>query len=131
MVENMKIEHIAMYVNDLEKTRDFFVKYFGGHANAGYHNVRTDFRSYFITFDDGARLEIMTKPEMQDAPKELSRTGYIHIAFSVGSREQVDLLTKQLQADGYEVVSGPRTTGDGYYESCIVGIEGNQIEITV
>ena len=68
---------------------------------------------------------------MSDISKDLARTGYIHIAFSVGSKERVDSLTAQLQTDGYEVVSGPRTTGDGYYESCIVGIEGNQIEITV
>lgn len=127
----MKIEHVAMYVKDLEKVRDFFVKYLGGHSNDGYHNRTTDFRSYFICFDEGARLEIMTRPEMSDAEKELSRTGYIHIAFSVGSKEQVDVLTERLRLDGYEVLSGPRTTGDGYYESCIVGIEGNQIELTV
>ena len=127
----MKIEHTAMYVNDLEKTRDFFVNYLGGISNDGYHNVKTGFRSYFICFEDGARLEIMTKPEMDDADKGLSRTGYAHIAFSTGSKEQVDALTQRLESDGYEVSSGPRTTGDGYYESCIVGIEGNQIEITV
>ncbi len=68
---------------------------------------------------------------MSDISKDLARTGYIHIAFSVGSKERVDSLTAQLQTDGYEVVSGPRTTGDGYYESCVVGIEGNQIEITI
>lgn len=68
---------------------------------------------------------------MSDISKDLARTGYIHIAFSVGSKERVDSLTAQLKADGYEVVSGPRTTGDGYYESCVVGIEGNQIEITI
>lgn len=68
---------------------------------------------------------------MDDAEKSLIRTGYIHIAFSVGSKEQVDLLTAQLKKDGYEVISAPRTTGDGYYESCIVAVEGNQIEITV
>lgn len=127
----MEIEHVAMYVKDLEKARDFFVKYLGGRPNDGYHNRTTDFRSYFICFDDGARLEIMTKPEMSDSEKELSRTGYIHIAFSVGSKEQVDILTERLKLDGYEVLSGPRTTGDGYYESCVVGIEGNQIEFTV
>lgn len=127
----MKIEHIAMYVNDLEKTRDFFMKYFEGRSNDGYHNMKTDFRSYFITFDDGARLEIMTRPGMSNDKKEPFKTGYIHIAFSVGSKEKVDLLTRRLKADGYEVISGPRTTGDGYYESCIVGIDGNQIEITV
>ena len=127
----MTIEHIAMYVNDLEKARDFFVKYLDGKSNDGYHNKTTDFRSYFISFDDGARLEIMNKPGLIDDEKSLNRTGYIHIAFSLGSKEKVDELTARLKADGYEVVSGPRTTGDGYYESCIVGIEGNQIELTV
>ena len=127
----MKIEHVAMYVNDLEAMRDFFVRYFDAVSNEGYHNVRTDFRSYFLSFSDGARLEIMNRPDMSDDDKALARTGYIHLAFSVGSLENVDALTKRLKADGYEVVSGPRATGDGYYESCILGPEGNQIEITV
>lgn len=127
----MKIEHIAMYVNDLESAKRFFEKYFGAVANDGYHNVKTDFRSYFLTFEDGARLEIMNKPVMTDDKKELQRTGYIHIAFAVGSKEKVDEITARLKIDGYEVLSGPRITGDGYYESCIVGIEGNQIEITI
>ena len=126
----MRIEHIAMYVNDLEAAKDFFVKYFGAVSNEGYHNKTTDFRSYFLSFDDGARLELMKKPQMDDAEKTLNRTGYIHIAFSLGSKEAVDELTERLKNDGYQVSSGPRTTGDGYYESCIVGIEGNQIEIT-
>lgn len=127
----MKIEHVAMYVNDLEAAKDFFVKYFGGRADELYHNKKTDFRSYFISFEDGARLEIMNKPQMEDAGKGISRTGYIHLAFSVGSKEKVDELAEILKNDGYEVLSEPRTTGDGYYESCILGIEGNQIEITV
>lgn len=127
----MLIEHIAMYVNDLESARDFFVKYLDGTSNDGYHNKNTDFRSYFISFDDGARLEVMTKPEIEEMDKPLNRTGYAHIAFSVGSKEKVDELTARMKADGFEVVSGPRTTGDGYYESCIVVIEGNQIELTV
>ncbi len=127
----MKIEHVALYVNNLDKARDFFTKYLDAKSNEGYHNAKTDFRSYFLSFDDGARLEIMNKPEMSDLPKDLARTGYVHIAFSVGSKEKVDTITAQLKADGYEVISGPRTTGDGYYESCIVAIEGNQIEITV
>ncbi|MGP1489075.1 MAG: VOC family protein [Peptoanaerobacter stomatis] len=127
----MKIEHIAMYVDNLEKTKEFFEKYFLAKSNLGYHNKTTNFRSYFMKFDDGARLEIMNKPAMVDVEKSLNRTGYIHIAFSVGNKEKVDELTNRLQADGYTVVSGPRTTGDGYYESCIVAIEGNQIEITV
>ena len=126
----MKIEHVATYVNDLEAARDFFVKYLGGSSNDGYHNKNTGFRSYFISFEDGARLELMNKPELEDLEKSLNRTGYVHIAFSVGSKEKVDEITALLQQEGFEVVSGPRTTGDGYYESCIVAIEGNQIEIT-
>ena len=127
----MKIEHIAMYVKDFEKTKTFFETHLNARANAGYHNPKTDFRSYFLSFDDGARLEIMNKPQMQDSSKVLTQTGYIHIAFSVGSKEKVDELTAKLKEDGYEIISGPRITGDGYYESCVVGIEGNQIEITV
>ncbi|MCM1496649.1 MAG: VOC family protein [Bacteroides sp.] len=127
----MKIEHIAMYVNDLEKTKEFFIKYFEAVPNDGYHNEKTDFRSYFLTFEDGARLEIMNRPEMQNIEKSSERTGYIHIAFRVGSRERVDELTQTLKQDGFAVISGPRTTGDGYYESCVIGIEGNQIEITI
>ena len=127
----MKIEHVAMYVNDLEAARNFFVQYFGGCANDGYHNKSTDFRSFFISFDDGARLEIMKKPGMEDDRKAPDRTGYIHVAFSVGSRDKVDELTQRLLTDGYTVISGPRTTGDGYYESCVVAIEDNLVEITV
>ena len=127
----MRIEHVAMYVNDLEGAKRFFERYLGASANEGYHNKMTGFRSYFLTFDDGARLEIMNRPGMDDPEKTLNRTGLIHIAFIVGCKEKVDELTRLLESDGYEVISGPRTTGDGYYESCVVSIEGNQIEITV
>ena len=127
----MKIEHIAMYVQDLEKTRDFFVKYFAAKSNAMYHNPNTDFKSYFLSFDDGARLEIMQKPGVETQTENQMRTGFIHMAISVGSKEQVDKLTETLKQDGYMVTSGPRTTGDGYYESCVVAVEGNLIEITV
>lgn len=127
----MRIEHIAMYVNDLEGARDFFVRYLGAVSNEGYHNVKTDFRSYFLSFEDGSRLEIMHHPEMQDSEKTLRRTGFIHLAFSLGSKKTVDTLTTRMKEDGYEVLSGPRTTGDGYYESCILGFEGNQIELTI
>ena len=127
----MRIEHVALYVKDLENARNFFCTYFDAVSNDGYHNRTTDFRSYFLTFSDGARLELMTRPGMDDLPKSAARTGYVHLAFSVGSRDQVDALTARLKADGFRVFSGPRTTGDGYYESCIEGIEGNILEITV
>ena len=127
----MKIEHIAMYVQDLEKARDFFVKYFEAKSNAMYHNPNTDFKSYFLSFDDGARLEIMQKQGVETQTENQMRTGFIHMAISVGSKEQVDKLTETLKQDGYTVTSGPRITGDGYYESCIFDVEDNQIEITV
>ena len=127
----MRIEHIALYVRDLEAARTFFETYFEATAGERYHNTTTGFMSYFLSFADGARLEIMTRPDIEDPAKTLFRTGFVHLAFSVGSKEAVDELTARLKADGYEVISGPRTTGDGYYESCVVAIEGNQVEITV
>ncbi len=127
----MKIEHIALYAKDLEGARDFFCRYFGAASNVLYHNPKTGFQSYFLTFDSGARLELMQKPELPESSHSGEHLGYMHLAFSTGSREAVDALTSQLQKDGYPVISGPRITGDGYYESCIAGFEGNLIEITV
>ena len=127
----MKINHVALYVTDLESARDFFVKYLGGRSSDVYHNTRTHFRSYFLSFEDGARLELMTRPEIEDSEKPSMRAGYVHVSFSLGSREAVDALTQRLREDGYRVLDGPRTTGDGYYESCVVGIEGNLVELTV
>lgn len=126
----MKLDHVAMYVKDLEAARTFFMQYFGASSNEMYHNPKTGLRTYFLSFEDGSRLEIMTRPDVIDNEKSLFRAGYIHLAFSVGGKEQVDHLTKRLQDDGFVVVSGPRTTGDGYYESCIEGPEKNLIEIT-
>ncbi len=127
----MKIDHIAMYVADLEAVRDFFVRFFGAESNTQYHNPRTGLKTYFLTFGDGARLEIMFRPDVVQGEKALMQAGFIHLSFSVGSREKVDELTRRLAESGYRVLDGPRTTGDGYYESCILGPEGNQIEITI
>lgn len=126
----MKLDHVAMYVNDLETARDFFIRYFGAVSNEMYHNPRTELKTYFLSFDRGARLEIMSRPDMADLPKDPLRTGLVHLAFCVGGKEKVDQLTERLRADGYAVVSGPRITGDGYYESCIEGPEGNLVEIS-
>ena len=127
---NMKLDHLAMYVKDLEAVRTFFMHYFGASSNEMYHNPKTGLCSYFLSFEGGSRLEIMSRPDVIDNKKNLFQSGYIHLAFSVGGRERVDELTNVLQADGFTVVSGPRTTGDGYYESCIEGPERNLIEIT-
>ncbi len=126
----MRVDHLAMYVNDIEATREFFQRYFNAKSNDGYHNKTTGFCSYFLTFEDGSRLEIMNRPDCVDAEKSLMRTGFAHIAFGLGSKEAVDTMTERFKTDGFKVISGPRTTGDGYYESCILDMEGNQIEIT-
>lgn len=127
----MKIEHVALYVHDLYEAKAFFETYLDAKAGAEYHNERTGFRSFFLSFEDGARLEIMTKPGVEEADAAVERMGFTHLAFSLGSAEAVDELTERLRADGYEVASGPRTTGDGYYESCVLGFEGARIELTV
>ena len=125
----MRIEHVAMYVNDMERARDFFVKYFNADASEKYHNFKSGFSSYFLTFDDGARLEIMKRPTMEDNPKGTYRTGYHHIAIEVGDRKDVDDMTKRMKEDGYNILNGARTTGDGYYESVVADEEGNEIEL--
>ena len=126
----IRIDHIAMYVANLEGARKFFMEFFDATSNAQYHNPRTGLRTYFLTFPDGGRLEIMSRPEVSVADNPVYRSGFIHLSFCLGSREEVDRMTSLLSSQGYEVLSGPRVTGDGYYESCIKGFEGNLIELT-
>lgn len=126
----MKINHIAIYVNDLENVKNFFTKYFDAVSNELYHNEKSGFKSYFLSFSDETRLEIMYKADFQNQNDIANRLGY-HIAFSAGSKENVDNLTSILENGGYEILSMPRITGDGYYESCVLGVEGIVIEITV
>ncbi len=127
----MKIEHIAVWVKDLEKSRAFYEKYFGAVSNEKYINPVKNFESYFLSFDNGSRLEIMTRPELRESNNsyEFQQFGIIHIAFSAGSKEKVDELTEALRKDGYTIAGEPRTTGDGYYESIILDPEKNIIEI--
>lgn len=127
----MKIAHVAIWVNDLEKMKDFYSLYFNGTARTNYHNPIKNFESSFISFESGISMELMrrTNLDLPFMPKEMS-TGFHHLAFSTGSREQVDQLTSLLESEGYEIKSKPRITGDGYYESVISDPEGNTIEIT-
>lgn len=128
----MKINHIALFCRDLDAMRQFFLDYFEGVSNEQYHNPRTGLRTYILTFPEGgARLELMQRPDTIDADPSKPNIGFIHVSFAVGSKEAVDARTTELRNAGYQVVSGPRTTGDGYYESCILGPEGMQIEITI
>ncbi len=127
----MRIDHAALFCRDLEQMRQFFIDYFDARSNEQYHNPRTGLRTYILSFTEGStRLELMQRPDVQDADPSQPAIGYVHLSFAVGSRKGVDLLTRRLAADGYTVTSGPRTTGDGYYESSILGPEGIQIEVT-
>ena len=127
----MKIEHIAIWVNDLEQMKFFYEKYFKGPAGELYHNTTKNFKSYFLSFDTGCRLELMHRPIIPQNINDLNKEyiGLIHFAISVGSKERVDEMTEQLRKDGYEVAGEPRTTGDGYYESVVLDPEKNRIEI--
>jgi len=125
----MKINHYAVYVKDLEKTKEFYMKYFGAISNTCYHNQKTGLKTYFLTFKCGGRLEIMSKPDITPEYVCDEHLGYIHLAFSTGSEDSVDILTNLLRNDGYTVYSEPRLTGDGYYESCVSDPDGNRIEI--
>ena len=128
----MKIEHLAIWVSDLEATRHFYEHYFGAVCGERYHNPNKNFTSHFLSFDEGSRLELMHKPEITKASDSTEEhLGFIHFALSVGSKEKVDAITEQLRTDGFQIPGEPRTTGDGYYESVIQDPEGNRIEITI
>ena len=128
----MKIDHIALFCKDLEQIRQFFLQYFDTTSNELYHNPRTGLKTYILSFvAGGARLELMQRPDTIDADPSKPNIGFIHLSIALGSKEAVDAKTQELRDAGYQVTSGPRTTSDGYYESCILGPEGIQIEITV
>lgn len=124
----MKIEHVALWVTDLELVKAFYEKYFEAKAGDRYHNPKTRFSSYFLSFDEGSRLELTNKRHL--SPRVADALGYGHIALAVGGKEAVDEKTALLVADGFPLLSGPRTTGDGYYESVVQDPEGNLVEIT-
>jgi lactoylglutathione lyase len=129
----MKIEHIAIWTGQLEQMRAFFERYFEAKAGSRYENPAKHSASYFLSFSNGTRLELMSGLDTPTAGPQGSDPGrkIFHIAISVGSVEAVDELTEMIQNDGYQVVDGPRRTGDGYYESVILDPDGNRIEITV
>ncbi|MDF7821520.1 VOC family protein [Runella sp. MFBS21] len=128
----MYIEHIAIWCQDLERMRAFYEQYFGATSNSKYTNAQKNFESYFLSFQKGARLELMQMPTIPPHQNNVHSQflGLIHMAISVGDETQVNLLTEQLRNDGYEIVGEPRHTGDGYYESVVLDPEQNRIEIT-
>ena len=129
----MKIEHVAIWTEDIERLVGFYVRYFGAHVGNRYRNPSKGFESCFLSFSSGARLEVMrTASEMPAfALPGAQRMGLTHLAFAVGSEQTVDQMTHQLQSEGFVVLDGPRLTGDGYYETVVLDPDGNRIEITV
>lgn len=129
----MLLEHVAIWTNQLEALKEYYVKYFNGTANDKYRNSKTNFESYFLSFDSGARLELMYRP---DIPGNLNDTvtkqhaGIIHLAFGVATTQEVDNKAKQLQQAGFPILSGPRRTGDGYYEFETLDPDNNRLEVT-
>ena len=127
----MRIEHIAIWVQDLEGMKAFYERYFEAKAGDLYVNPNKNFQSYFLSFSSGCRLELMYKPEIPENSYRLQTEvqGITHFAFTVGSKKAVDLLTEKIRSSGWTVAGEPRTTGDGYYESVILDPEGNRVEI--
>lgn len=129
----MILEHVAIWTNELERLINYYSKYFDGIPNAKYTNHENNFESYFLIFDSGARLEIMTMPNIPENKNDTVNTqhiGIIHLAFGVESRQEVDQKAALLKSDGFQILSGPRKTGDGYYEFETLDPDNNRIEIT-
>lgn len=125
----MKLDHVAIYTSDLEGLRQFYETYFGGESNSQYHNPVTGLRTYFLSFEGGSRLELMSLPELAEGPGCRPAKGLTHLSFKVTDREAVDALTHRITGDGYILLSAPRITGDGYYESVVADPDGNRVEI--
>ena len=129
----MTLEHVAIWTNRLEELKDYYTKYFNGIPNSKYTNEKNKFHSYFLTFKSGARLEIMTRPDLPDNANDTVAAQYkgiIHLAFGVDTKQAVEDKAKQLQADGFKILSGPRKTGDGYYEFETLDPDNNRLEVT-
>ena len=131
MIDTLKIEHIAIWVKDLDKMKNFYMKYFKMKCGKKYINKKNRFSSFFLSFGKGARLELMHRPDVQQhSGNEVLTSGFAHFSISLGSLKAVDELTETLRKDSCRIVGEPRTTGDGYYESVILDPEENRIELT-
>ncbi|MDR2832325.1 MAG: VOC family protein [Streptococcaceae bacterium] len=125
----VKIEHIGLWCRDLEAMRAFYETYFEAKSNELYHNQTTGFRSYFLTFASGARLELMSRADISENTPNVY--GFAHLALQLeGGKVAVDSMVEKMTADGFSLLNGPRTTGDGYYEAVIADLEGNLLELT-
>lgn len=129
----MTLEHVAIWTDDLERLKNYYVRYFGGVPNEKYTNEMTQFQSYFLTFKSGARLEIMTRPGIPPNTNDTiieQHLGVIHLAFGVDTMQDVETKAKELHADGFKILRGPRRTGDGYFEFETLDPDNNRLEVT-
>ncbi|MFA6402772.1 MAG: VOC family protein [Salinivirgaceae bacterium] len=129
----MTLEHVAIWTENLEKLKEYYTKYFGGISNEKYTNEKNEYQSYFITFKSGARLEIMTKPNIPDNTNDTiikQHKGIIHLAFGAGTKKEVEDKANELQTAGFKILSGPRFTGDGYFEFETLDPDNNRLEVT-
>lgn len=129
----MKIDHLAIWTNRLEELKAFYMRFFNAVPNERYHNPTKKFNSYFLSFADGARLELMEMPGIPPNNNDVMQQslGLIHFAISIGSKEKVDAFTEEIRVAGIPIVGEPRWTGDGYYESVVLDPDNNRIEITI
>ena len=129
----MIIEHLAIWTQNLEALKDYYVQYFGAQPNDKYTNVQKQFQSYFLSFASGARLELMSRPDIPanaNDPVSAQYLGLIHFAFGVDTMAEVDQKVEELRAAGFPILSGPRKTGDGYYEFETLDPDKNRIEVS-
>jgi lactoylglutathione lyase len=127
-----RIEHVALWTDDLDRLASFYALYFGARIGDAYRNDAIGFESRFVEFDgSGARLELMRSTRLRPLASTagVQRMGLTHLALTVGREADVDALTARLRGDGYEVLDGPRRTGDGYYESVVLDPDGNRLEL--
>ncbi len=124
----MKLDHIAIWVEDLEKMKNFYLQFFDCKCSEKYINPAKNFQSYFLTFKDLSKIELMHNPKKNKKANDL--LGYAHLAIRLKTKKEIDILTEKIKQNGYKIVSGPRVTGDGYYETSFLDPESNIIEIT-
>jgi lactoylglutathione lyase len=129
----MTLEHVAIWTKNLEQLKNYYCKYFDAACNDKYTNPTNNFESYFLSFKSGARLELMSRPDIPPNRNDTitkQHIGIIHLAFGVSTTEEVAEKAKQLQHDGYRILRGPRKTGDGYYEFETLDPDYNRVEVS-
>jgi lactoylglutathione lyase len=129
----MTIDHVAIWTTQIEKLKDFYVKYFNGTVNRKYRNNENNFESYFVSFGPGSRIELMQKPgipENLNDPVEKQHLGIIHLSFGAENMAEVNRKSADLSRDGYIILRGPRKTGDGYWEFETLDPDNNRIEVS-